>query len=202
MSVAAGGQDVGSQTRALRRLETELALAKTGAFYLVLHIESKSLELKARGLTLRGWTIGEFAQSGRRPSEGVLTIVKKAAPFVPTRSKIKPEKEDEAQPAQAEPAKPATGEYDLQALEVHDMPGRFDLMLDSGLTIRCEPKKQGVSSFLDKAARALVLPLKNLIHSLKQKSFSLLELGFEDKLETQSIYWTAFEGQKIILLNN
>jgi hypothetical protein len=201
-SLAARGQDAASRAREVQRLETELALAKSGAFYFVLKVESRTFELRARGLSLRSWAIGEIVQSGRRPAEGVYTISRKNASFVPTRTKIKPDKEDEEQPVKPAPATGAAGEYDLQALEVRDMPERFVLRLDSGLEIRCGPKREGVLSFFGRTARVLGLPLKTLFLAVKKKSFSTLELGFAGKKESQSVYWAAFEGQKIYIVKS
>lgn len=203
MTVVCGmGQDPSLQAREIQRLETELSLTKSAAFYFLLHIESRTLELKAKGIPLRSWKIAQSEASGRRASEGVMTVMKKAASFVPTRTKIKPEKEAEEPSVKAEPSPPASGEYDLQAFEVQDMPERFEIVLDSGLKIICGPQKQGVSSLLEKAGRTLFIPLKTLVMTLKKQNFSILELGFEEKKEAQAIYWTIFEGQKIYVLNN
>lgn len=195
-------QETAPKPKDVVRLETELGLAKAGVFYFVLHIESKTLELKARGLTFRSWTVVRLDQSGRRPAEGVATIVKKTAAFVPSRSKIKPEKESEEETPATPPPTPAAGEFDLQALEVHDMPDRFDIQLDSGLKLVCSPAKGGVSSFLAKTGRALWIPLKTLLLRVKNESFSTIEIDFQNKIESQALYWTALEGQKIFILNN
>jgi len=198
------GQNTSVGLQDVRRLETELSLARSPAFYFILNIKARTLELKARGIVLRGWPLGDIRQSGLRAAEGIHSIEKKAAPFVPTRSKIIPEKADEEPPAKPEETKKATSTdaYDLQALEVQDMPERFSLALDSGLTIQFRPQKRGVSSIFGRAGRALYLPLITLFMTLKKKRFSTLELQFADKIEVQALYWIISEGQNIFIINN
>jgi hypothetical protein len=216
LSTPARPQDAAVQARDVRRLETELTLAKSPAFYLVLDLPGRALELRTRGLVLRRWTLEQVRQSGARAAEGVYTIRKKIASFVPTRSEIVPEKGAEEPTPKAEEAKskeagsgPKSGAttspaapYELQALEVQDMPDSFDLALDSGLVLRLSVRKKGLSSILARTERALYLPLKTLLLTLKNKHFDLVELIFNEKKESQAIYWTVFEGQKIFILTN
>ncbi|MBN2255620.1 MAG: hypothetical protein JW736_07925 [Deltaproteobacteria bacterium] len=197
---AGWGQDVRWQD--VVRLETELGLAKSGAFYYLLHLESRTLELKSRGLNLRTWNIVGLDQAGRRPEESVDRITKKAAGFVPTRSKIDPVKESEDEEPSSQTAVSATGEHQLQSLEVHDMPDRFELILGSGLKIICAPPRAAVSSVLAKTARALWIPLKTLVLTIRKKSFSIIEIQLLEKKEAQTLYWTVSEGQKIFIVNN
>lgn len=138
------GQDASVGPQDVSRLEKELTLAKSPAFYYVLNSKARTLELKARGFVLRGWALGEVRQAGQRAAEGVHSIARKASSFVPTRSKINPEKANEEPPAKPEMTQKTdlTDTYDLQALEVQDMPDRFSLYLDSGLTIQFRPQKK------------------------------------------------------------
>jgi len=204
LAIPGFGQDASVGPQDVRRLETELSLARSPAFFFILNIEARTLELKARGIVLRSWTLGDISQSGFRAAEGVHSIAKKTAPFVPTRSKINPEKADEEPPAKPEETKKATSTdaYDLQALEVQDMPERFSLSLDSGLTIQFRPQNRGVSSILGRAGRAIYLPLKTLFLTLKKKRFSTLELQFAEKNEVQGLYWIISEGQNIFIITN
>ncbi len=208
-------QDAADRAREVRRLETELSLAKSPAFYLALDLEARKIELKARGMVLRDWALDEIHQSGSRAAEGVYSILKKAARFIPTRLKITPEKEGEEQivkpdeskakengQVKAEAGQPATETYDLQALEIRDMPSSFDLILDSGLTIQCRPHKKGLAAILAKTGRALYLPLKTLVLAVKKKRLDIIELSTKDSKEAQALYWTVFEGQKLFILTN
>jgi hypothetical protein len=142
---------------------------------------------------------------------GTVELVRKTTLKAPERIVIKPGDTAEAQPAPAPaPSKPAAksaaapAEFDLEALELKDMPKRFTLDFDNGLhvTIKAEDAaSRGLAGSLSDGLRWYIgLPLRNLFGSREGKRISELELTFEQGQDAQAIYWHFFDGIKGIIL--
>jgi hypothetical protein len=194
-------------------LTTEYTLAKEPNFYFVLDVLGRKLELRVRGMVLKSWPLQETRFWGSPGFAGTVGLVKKTALKAPERIVIKPGETEEQPPAPA--AKPAakgtpgTGtaqpaEYELEALELRDMPKRFSLDFDNGLHITVKSAvagSQGLARSLRDALRWYVeLPLRNLFGSREGRKISELELTFEQGQDAQAIYWHFFDGIKGIIL--
>jgi hypothetical protein len=193
-------------------LATEYGLAKESSFYFVLDVLGRKLELRVRGMVLRSWPLQAMRFWGSPGFAGTVELVRKTTLKAPERIVIKPGDTAEAQPAPA-PAKPAAknaaaqaapGEFDLEALELKDMPKRFTLDFDNGLhvTIKAEDAaSRGLAGSLSDGLRWYIgLPLRNLFGSREGKRISELELTFEQGQDAQAIYWHFFDGIKGIIL--
>jgi hypothetical protein len=144
---------------------------------------------------------------------GTVGLVRKTTLKAPERIVIKPGDLEEAEPAPAEPAKPAVkggaapaspAEFDLEALELKDMPKRFSLDFDNGLRISVTAREGAASRGLARRLNDawhwhIDLPLRNLFGSREGKRISELELTFEQGQDAQAIYWHFFEGIKGIV---
>ena len=143
---------------------------------------------------------------------GTVELVRKSTLKAPERIVIKPGDEEKAQPAQVPAAKPEAAsaaplssvEFDLEALELKDMPKRFSLDFDNGLHVTVKTKNAGsrgvVGSMWDAWRWEVRLPLRNLFGSREGKGLSELELTFDNDKDAQSIYWHFFDGIKGIVL--
>lgn len=191
------------------RLATEYGLAKESQFYFVLDVQARRLELRVRGMVLRSWPLQGMRFWGDPDFAGAVEMIRKSALKAPERIVIKPGEAETAtersgtsgastQTAAAEPA--TSGEYDLEALELKDMPKRFSLDFDNGLRIQVLARNGGSPGLLGKLADAwhwyVGLPLRNLFGSRNGKKISELELSFEHDQDAQAIYWHFFEGIK------
>jgi len=195
-------------------LATEYGLAKESSFYFVLDVLGRKLELRVRGMVLRSWPLQAMRFWGSPGFAGTVELVRKTTLKAPERIVIKPGDTAEAQPAPAPaPAKPAAksapapaapAEFDLEALELKDMPKRFTLDFDNGLhvTIKAEDAaSRGLAGSLSDGLRWYIgLPLRNLFGSREGKRISELELTFEQGQDAQAIYWHFFDGIKGIIL--
>lgn len=187
-------------------LASEYTLAKGSDFYFVLDVLSRRLELRVRGMVLRSWPLQAIRFWGQPDFAGTVEMVKKTTLRAPERIVIKPggTGEPEPEPA-AKPSAAATGaEFDLEALELKDMPKRFSLDFDNGLHVSVKSAgagSRGLAGTLRDALRWYVeQPLRNLFGSRDGKPLSVLELTFDEDKDAQAIYWHFFDGIKGLIL--
>jgi hypothetical protein len=178
--------------RTNRLLKEEFALAKSPGLYFIFDLKNKQILLKARGILLEEWKIEKLHRWGDAPPLGALTLEKKSALFPPKRAKIKPADEE------------AGDTFELDALELKDMPSAFTLYMDRGISVYVRPKPQ---SFLSRAANLghslvwyLGVPLKNLWLELRKKSFAAIEVRLTDTEKARALYWALADGTKGIIL--
>lgn len=187
-------------------LSAEYNLAKDAKFYFVFDVLGKKIELRVRGMVLRTWPIESMRFWGRPEFAGTVELVKKTTLKAPERIVIKPGESELVAPAPGtKPAEPGSAaDYDLEALELRDMPRRFSLDLSNGLHVIIMAKtggRPGLGAQLKEAWRWYVsLPLKNLLGPKSDRGIAELELVFVDEKDPQSIYWHMFDGIKGIIL--
>ncbi len=210
---SAAGTDKAGLAKKQSSLISEYSLAKDSNFYFVLDVLGRKLDLRVRGMVLRSWPFQSMRFWGRPEFSGDVELVRKTALKAPKRIVIKPGGEPEkAEPAPAPAVKPGgasvppanPAEFDLEALEVKDMPKKFSLDFDNGLHIVIRSKKAASAGFLG-ALREIWgwyvdLPLRNLFGPHTGAGLSELELTFDNEKDGQSIYWHFFEGIKGIVL--
>ena len=190
-------------------LTAEYTLAKDSNFYFVLDVVGRKLDLRVRGMVLMSWPLEKMRFWGNPGFAGSVQMVKKTTLKAPERIVIKPGDTEEPAPAAkpeekaaAAPANPA--EFDLEALELKDMPKAFSLDFDNGLHISVmsgDSGPEGMAKSLREAWRWYVdLPLRNLFGSREGRKISELELTFPKGENAQAIYWHFFDGIKGIIL--
>jgi hypothetical protein len=208
-SGAAAGPDRAALAKKQSSLASEYGLAKDSNFYFVFDVLGRKLELRVRGMVLRTWPLQAMRFWGRPDLAGSVALVRKTTLKAPERIVIKPGGEEEAVPEPAAPAAksaaPATAaDFDVEALELRDMPKKFSFDFDNGLHVTIKAKNAGERGFagtLTDAWRWYVdLPLRNLFGSRGGKAISELELTFDEEKDAQSIYWHFFDGIKGIIL--
>jgi hypothetical protein len=212
LASAAGGAatDRAALAKKQAALTTEYGLAKGPSFYFVLDVIGRKLELRVRGMVLRSWPLQGMRFWGNPGFAGTVGLVRKTTLKAPQRIVITPggaeEQETSPPAAEAEPqgGAKAPAEFDLEALELKDMPKRFSLDFDNGLHITVKAKdgaSRGLGGTLADAWRwYIALPLRNLFGAGDDKVISELELTFEQDQDAQAIYWHFFEGIKGIVL--
>jgi len=190
-------------------LTAEYGLAKDAKFYFVFDVLGRKIELRARGMVLKSWPIRDIRFWGQPEFSGTVELIKKTTLKAPERIVIKP---GDAEPSIKTPTpKPGTSvltataaDYDLEAIELRDMPGRFSLDLDNGLHISVKARtgeRPGLVTRLKEAWRwYIALPLKDLVGKRGPHELAELELTFEKEEDAQSIYWHLFDGIKGIIL--
>lgn len=209
----AAAPDKAALTKKQDNLTAEYGLAKEANFYFVFDVLGRKIELRVRGMVLKTWPVEAMKFWGQPDFSGTVELAKKTALKAPERIIIKPGETEEpvVKAASALPGKPAAAgaeaapaDYDLEALELRDMPKRFSLDLDNGLHVTVTAKTGGSMGFGAKLKEALRwyvrLPLMNLFGPRQDKKPSELELVIADEKDAQSIYWHLFDGIKGIIL--
>jgi hypothetical protein len=212
--LAGPGGSAGADKAALAKkqdtLNAEYGLAKDAKFYFVFDVLGRKIELRARGMVLKTWPIREMRFWGRPEFAGTVELVKKTTLKAPERIVIKPGETEEivkpapvAAPAAAGSAA-AAADYDLETIELRDMPRRFGLDLDNGLHITIKAKTGEAPGFGVRMKEAwgwyIGLPLQDLVGKRGEHELAELELILENELDAQSIYWHLFDGIKGIIL--
>jgi hypothetical protein len=206
---AAAATDRAALAKKQSSLASEYTLAKESNFYFVFDVLGRRLELRVRGMVLRSWPLRSMRFWGRPEFTGSVELVKKTTLKAPERIVIKPGEEEAlvkvpapaAKPDPAKAAAPATAaDYDLEALELRDMPKRFSLDFDNGLHVTVKAKNADSGGVFKQLADAwqwyVALPLRAVFGTRDGKAFSELELTLDDEKDAQSIYWHLFDGIK------
>ena len=188
-------------------LSAEYNLAKDAKFYFVFDVAGKTLELRVRGMVLRTWPLQAMRFWGQPDFVGTVELTKKTTLKAPERIVIKPGESELIAPAPtAKPAAPgaAAADYDLEALELRDMPKRFSLDFDNGLHVTVKGKSGGSAGLIGSMKEAwswyVRLPLRHLFSARRGPGQSELEMVFSDEKDAQSVYWHFFDGIRGIIL--
>ncbi len=194
-AVFVAANTLGSQTASLTRetefLEAELTLARKPQTYFVFQIKDKKILLKARGIVLREWDMEKVRCFGDRVRLKPAALNKKITLFPPKRESIKPGNKDEKD------------EFEIESLELKDMPSRYTLFMDQGISIHVRPKPGSFFSRLGSAWRSLkwytVPPLKMILLSARKKPFTAVDVVLKSKQETRALFWAFAEGSECIV---
>ena len=178
----------------IRILEAELSLAQGPDCYLVVDVGAKKIYLKAKGVVLREWEIRKARKWGIPLALEPLALKKKSALFPPKREKIRPHE-----------AKSESDAFELEALEINDMPKSFTMNLDGNISLYIRPHNEGLFSKMAGIPHLVKwyvwCPLRTVFLSLKKDSFHALDLVLASELEAQSFYWVVLEGKKIVIFS-
>jgi len=179
--------DKASLVRRQQELTAESELAKEPKFYFVLNVRQRSLELRVKGMPLRAWKLKSMKFWGQPAFSKTVVLVRKSTLNPPQRNVIKPGETTAAK----DPVK-----FELEALELKDMPRSFSLEFDNGLHVSVKAEGGGLRSLAEAFGWYAVLPVRNLIQTRNGKPMSELELSFENEKDAQAMYWIFFEGIK------
>jgi len=130
-----------------RFLEAELSLAKKPNIYFVFNLENKMVEIKVRGTTLREFPIKGVRLWGSPPVVSYSKLIKKTALLKPKRKEIKPKKENDSDEEDT---------FQIEALELKDMPSRYKLLFGNGMRLLVSPKPEGFFGWIAHALRAIL----------------------------------------------
>ena len=169
-------------------VEAEFALAKAPDFYFMMNLGSRTIDLKARGFVLRQWSPSRVRFWGTPVAFQAIALARKTALTLPQRRVIKP--------GEPETVSTKPGQFELEALEVKDMPPSYTLELEDGTRISVVRKVKGFPAFWKDLKWYVGLPLKTLKLGRHGKTMTIIEMSFDDPKEGQSMYWALTEGLK------
>jgi hypothetical protein len=191
LPAVARGQEMRGGVAESTVIEKELALAKTPDFYFMMNLGTRTIDLKARGFVLKRWMPERARFWGPPVAFSTISLARKTVLTPPQRRIIKPGEPETV------PAKP--GPYELEALEVKDMPPVYALELEDGTRISIVPWAKGLSGFWRDVKWYIGLPLKTLKLRRQKRAMALIEISFKDPKEGQAMYWALTEGLKGIV---
>ncbi|HOI44889.1 MAG TPA: hypothetical protein PLX50_04690 [Candidatus Aminicenantes bacterium] len=180
------------QTRFIQKkefLEQELALAASPDCYFICDLREKRLVLKSNATILRTWEISGLRAWGKPVPLKTLPLVKKSTLNPPQRNLIKPgDKKEEG------------GAFELQALEIKDMPTSFRLDFEGDISLSVSSKKKGAWSRLARLGRALAwnigMPFRTLRLVHEKKSQTTIDITLGEERDAQAVYWAFYDGIK------
>jgi hypothetical protein len=180
-----------------RLLESELKLAKKPQIYFIFDLKTRTIFLKSRGITFKELRIKNIEFWGYPVDTSPHTLIKRSTLFEPDREKIKPKKPQDKETKKTE-------KFEIEALELEDMPTSYRLTLNESIVISVRSKSSGVISTLSNTIHRinwyLSGPILTLWNYLREKPFTAIyiTLGKED---ARSLYWHFYEGTESVIYN-
>lgn len=167
-----------------RLLESELKLAKKPQLYFIFNLKEKKIYFKCRGITLRELEIEKVNLWGQSPDLKARVLLKRSTLFKPERKEINPKDKEEE-------------EFELEALELDDMPANFSMVLDEGINISVRQKPEGffseLRSIYSYTMWHITSPLITVWNAVQKKPFTSIYITLSKK-DAQSLYWSFYEG--------
>jgi hypothetical protein len=166
-------------------LDAELALARKPGTYFVFDLGERTVFIKARGVVLRELRVSKVRLWGRPISLEARELSEKSSLFKPKRKEIKSGK------------KAGEGEFEIEALELKDMPFNFKLVFTEGVMVSVRKEAEGIFSWLTSAGHYLAWlvsrPPLTVWYTLREKPFRSVLITMSEK-DAQSLYWALYEG--------
>lgn len=190
MPAAVRGDEKAALGTRLRMLESELELAKQTKGYFIFDLEEKSVQLKIRGVPMRSFSVEKALAWGGPVPPRPMPLVRKTALEPPVRPQIVP---GEAEKKEG---------FELNALELEDMPTRYTLDLDDGVFISVREKPSGfwghLAWGLERVCLSLARPLRTISAARRKKVYTSVILIMEPR-EAKALYWAFPEGSRAIV---
>lgn len=190
-------QDKAAWIGSNRRLEAELALAKSPAVYLLVQTEARTAELRIRGMSLKKWKLARLRIWGSPPRIEPLKVIHRTGWTAEERINFTPGKE-----IKKENKSKNIGD---DVLEIEDMPSRYSFLMENKVRINIRPRASGIFGRVGSVGtglfRSISMPLKSLWMFVLDKEFTSIFIKTETKKDAQEIFWSIPEGSKIIIQN-
>lgn len=211
LAVPVGAADDVARLQSLnRQLRAEMELAKKSQLYVVFDLAQRQVLLKSSGLAVSTLAVQEMIHWGGAPDEKLRQLESKDASQAPQREKIKPTSAEAVETAKPT-APPAAGtvaapkKFELQALEIDDMPADYRLRFDDGLLITVRAVQEGavggLQGFFSRCWWYLSRPLISLWSYFFGTSYNeiILTMSLRD---SRQLYWSFTPGTACLVLRN
>jgi hypothetical protein len=172
-----------------RLIERELSLAKKSNLYFVFDLNGKTIRIKAHGVVLKEFPIHDVRLWGSSLPGDSLVLEKKSTFVKPRRKSMRPAENEE------------TDNFEIDALELDDMPSRYTLVLDKRVYISVKPYKGLVSKTGNGASslkNAIVRPFMAWLYAVRGQPYTTIDI-FLDKGDAKALYWSFQEGTESLL---
>ncbi|MBI5099782.1 MAG: hypothetical protein HZB30_11150 [Nitrospirae bacterium] len=181
-------------------LEAELKVAKKPVIYFIFNLKDKEILLKSRGILLKEMKIEDIKFWGEPVDAAPRTMLKKSALFKePKRVNIDPNKAKEETSTNTTTT---PGAFEIEALELKDMPTTYRLEFHEGIFISISPKGAGFLSRLYKMSSYtgwyLSRPILTIWNSIKGSPFTSIYLVLSEE-DARFVYWSLEEKSENII---
>ncbi len=187
---APAGNDKEIFLRENRLLEEELKLARKQDIYLVFNLREKTASLKARGLQLRKLPIKDFQYWGSPLAARAYHLKRKSALFEPGREIVSPGKTKN------------NDNFEIEALELADMPSRYAFVLDGDVRISIRPHAadilSGMLNLFSWPIKFLTRPAAMFWNALRKKPYTAIDVVL-DKSDAQTLYWSLADRSGVVV---
>ncbi|MBI5407026.1 MAG: hypothetical protein HZA18_04945 [Nitrospirae bacterium] len=171
-----------------RLMELELGLASQPQIYLIFNLPEKQVAFKSRGIVLTGLKIRKVEVWGGPDAIGEYRLLRKSALKKPGRKEVRPGVKE--------------GEFELEALELKDMPSRYRLDFEKGIMISVLPEPDGFISELYHTGFTILWylsrPFFTIWNYLLNKPYAAMLLTMPGE-DTRTLYWSFYEGLEAII---
>lgn len=208
---ARASDEIAAIEAANRQLKSEYELAKKQQIYFVFDLQQNQVQFKSSGIVLATLRASDVRIWGRPSGDQIRLLTKKDALNPPKRENITitppPGDQQSEEPKKPEPVTTEKSEpkkFELQALELDDMPVHYRLLLSDGLLVTVHPAAESSFSSKMKALAGsaywyLSRPLISDWHYLHKQPYNELHLVLPVK-EARMLYWSFTEGAPCLIL--
>jgi len=183
-------------------LDAELKVAKKPVIYFIFNLKDKEILLKSRGILLKKMKIEDVKFWGRTVDAAPRAMLKKSALFKePKRVNIDPNK-DKEETSTDTATNTTPGAFEIEALELKDMPTTYRLEFHEGIFISISPKGTGFLSGLLKMASYtgwyVSRPILTIWNSIKGSPYTSIYLILNEE-DARLVYWSLEEKSENII---
>lgn len=191
------GAELADLERENAALESEIALAKKKDNYLIFDLAKMRVEVRSQGLVLKSIGIAELRIWHEYKSmPRTYLLLAKEASGEPKRNVIKPKSADEAKP---EPPKPLAQEtFDVQAMEIDDMPTSYRLTLDGGLRLYVRQSGGWLRDTAHTMAWYMGQSFSAGWSKLRGRQYDSIEMSLAER-DAQALYWAFLVNTSCIV---
>ncbi|MFY9269973.1 MAG: hypothetical protein WAO55_09530 [Candidatus Manganitrophaceae bacterium] len=185
-----------------RFLETELSLVKKGEVYAVLDLPSRKFLFKIRTLLMKEIPIAEIDLSNEKAvSKPAYVLIQKDPPFPSLQKEI----QSPSSP-NLPTASPESPPADRSFVTVEDMPSRYTLSFEEGLTIRVISSRPECAcgwlrDRLDQFTHSTTTFLWETNRWIKERRRPDLRLTLSVG-EAKALFWSLSEGNTLLILSS
>jgi hypothetical protein len=178
--------DLAALEEANALLQAEYQLAKKEQLYFFFDLPARQVRIKASGVTLATLPAAQVQQRGQRGQAGLRSLRARQTSSPPQRVAIDPGAVKKA------------GKFELQALELDDMPDAYRLLLDDGTILTVAPRTEGFWGQLTEMTAQLRWRLICKWYSLRGKPYTELRLTLAAP-DARRLYWSFQEEMACLI---
>jgi hypothetical protein len=190
-------------------LTAMFSIAQKPNHYFLFDIRGKKIFLMSRGIVLREWIADQVRFTGDPVPVQIFSMERKNVRFSELRHNIDVD-DNSTDDSDADAIgdnkieeNKRGGKFELDALELDDMPTSYVLFLNGGISINIRTHK-GFGAVFKNTSHSIMwhayYPIRAIWSSLKKDTFTAIDISFKDEKEAQALFWAVADEAECILL--